>query len=75
MDTGHSRRLGHTRGRLKLVIDSRVRPMSGQTLMDSRGMSGLPPIATELRTSLEVRFVPKADTIDHRSKEKILCGL
>jgi hypothetical protein len=28
MDTGHSRRLGHTRGRLKLVIDSRVRPMS-----------------------------------------------
>src|SRR6202022_3310591 len=26
--------------------------------MDSRGMSGLPPIATELRTSLEVRFVP-----------------
>jgi hypothetical protein len=32
MDTGHSRRLGHTRGRLKLVIDSRVRPMSGQTL-------------------------------------------
>jgi hypothetical protein len=28
MDTGHSRRLGHTRGKLKLVIDSRVRPMS-----------------------------------------------
>jgi hypothetical protein len=25
---------------------------------DVRAMSGLPPIATEMRTSLEVRFVP-----------------
>jgi hypothetical protein len=25
-------------------------------------MSGLPPIATELRTSLVVRFVPNADS-------------
>jgi hypothetical protein len=28
---------------------------------DVRAMSGLPPIATELRTSLEVRFVPRTE--------------
>ncbi|MFY9952002.1 hypothetical protein, partial [Bradyrhizobium sp.] len=28
---------------------------------DVRAMSGLPPIATELRTLLEVRFVPTGD--------------
>jgi hypothetical protein len=27
---------------------------------DVRAMFGLPPIAIEMRTSLEVRFVPKA---------------
>ena len=27
-----------------------------------RAMSGLPPLATELRTSLVVRFVPNPDT-------------
>jgi hypothetical protein len=29
-----------------------------------RAMSGLPPVATELRTSMAVRFVPTSD-IDH----------
>ena len=29
-----------------------------------RAMSGSPPIATELRTSLEVRFVPRAEVGD-----------
>ena len=29
---------------------------------DVRAMSGLPPIATEMRTSLEVRFVPLPDS-------------
>jgi hypothetical protein len=28
---------------------------------DVRAMSGLPPTATEMRTSLEVRFVPKGE--------------
>jgi hypothetical protein len=27
-----------------------------------RAMSGLPPVATELRTSMVVRFVPKPDS-------------
>ena len=36
----------------------------GQTRKSPRldGISGLPPIATELRTSLVVRFVPNADS-------------
>ena len=29
----------------------------------ARAMSGFPPLATELRTSLVVRFVPEADII------------
>jgi hypothetical protein len=39
---------------------------SGQSLPKRavRAMSGLPPIATKLRTSLEVRFVPEPDFAD-----------
>ena len=40
-------------------------------------MSGLPPLATELRTSLLVRFVPKAevsDLFDHLGGVGQKCG-
>jgi hypothetical protein len=33
-------------------------------------MSGLPPIATELRTSLEVRFVPSSDIRTHADENE-----
>ena len=32
-----------------------------------RDMSGLPPIATELPTSLEVRFVPQAEAVSQNA--------
>ena len=42
----------------RLQLSSQLRVLLGQTVPT---MSGLPPIATELRTSLEVRFVPIGD--------------
>jgi len=40
--------------------------LMGQSLPNRtvRATSGLPPLATELRTSLVVRFVPKGDMPD-----------
>jgi hypothetical protein len=37
-------------------------------------MSGLPPLATELRTSLVVRFVPQADSCT-AAKQKLFDNL
>jgi hypothetical protein len=40
-----------------------------------RAMSGLPRIATDLRTSLVVRFVPQADPTTRLASLGILAGL
>ena len=41
---------------------------------DVRAMSGLPPIATELRTSLEVWFVPLAAVSNHSNQTPFVVG-